>query len=725
MKGAPPPTHRTDVPDSSVSIGPIIAALLEEETASGPISDAAIRRRFPDDYESILQALRDARAIAAAAESARQFGGDSADSFAKPSSEEDFSLLQQSLPGFEILEWIGSGGQGAVYRAVQKSTHRTVALKILLNSRLSSSNHAHRFSREVEIAAQLQHPNIVRVFDSGMVLGRPYFVMEFVDGMSIDDFVATRRPSIEDRLRLFIEVCKAVSHAHQRGVIHRDLKSANVIVDFDGKPHVLDFGLAKCFDDTLGVRENWNVSLPGQIVGTLPYLSPEQALGLPDAVDTRSDVYSLGVILFQILTGAMPYPLDGTPDTLRRRIAHEDPMSFRSALARAELPPYDSEAFLPDDLEQIVHQALAKDKDRRYQSADALADDLDRFLSGQAVHAKAESTMYVLRKTVRRYRVQVAVAGAFVLMLVVALIGMTILWKRADRLATAYQGGLQMGSYLRLASVDRDEGRLQNAVELFRKAIEISEMVPVQDDGIHKLTFDVHQRLAELSLEMNDVSSAWKLAGSAMDLARQGVEANPRDPEWKRSLGIAYRLKGRLEFTADHRQAALADYQESKEIRESLVRENPSNTNLKVDLASTYRLLGVCYRKLNQREESGRYYQAAVDIHRQLFEQEPDSLSRNVDFSIAEVGIAAWYMSDPARRHDHDARRILENIEARLSKYEDQESGAPRAWDIYRTLKGVRQNLGILSRRSTTTSSQPAGSASSPEELPRSRDQHL
>lgn len=675
----------------------VVARVLAEERTSGRMSDAEIRRRYPGVSESHLQEIRDARAIAAAAQRARELQVDSLPDGGFP--EEDLSLLQQALPSFEILQLVGTGGQGAVYKAVQKSTHRTVALKILLGSRLSSTNHTHRFSREVEIASQLQHENIVRVFESGFVLGRPYFAMEFVDGLPIDDFMLLERPAVEQRVKLFAQVCRAVSHAHQRGVIHRDLKSANVLVDLDGKPHVLDFGLAKCFDGTLGVHADLNVSLPGQVVGTLPYLSPEQAQGNPEEIDTRSDVYSLGVILFQTLTGAMPYPLDGTPDTVRGRIARDDPMSFRKALAQTDLPPYDSPVALPDDLEQIVRKALAKDKGRRYQSTDALADDLERFLAGRPVNAKADSAMYVLRKTVRRYRAQFAVAGAFLFVLVVALAGMFVMWRQADRLAATYSKGLQMGSFLRLAAGDRDAGRVPEAAALCQQVIEISKMIPQKDDTILLLMFDAHQRLGEMSQIANDFPTATVNAQLAMDLARRGAEANPESPEWRRSLGIAYRLNGKMELEKEHYEEAVKSFQVSRTIRVALVRDDPENAMLSTELADVERYLGVCFRKLKRYDLSKSHYQTSLEIQRALFDAEPQSVSRGISLGTAEVGLAGWYMVQEGHPYDLEARELLENARTRFEKYEDDPGAAARALEIFRGLKGIRENLSIIERR--------------------------
>jgi serine/threonine protein kinase len=214
------------------------------------------------------------------------------------------------IPGYADLVELKRGGQGVVYSAVQRSTHRKVAIKVLLAGHLATEAQKRRFERETELAASLRHPNVVRIYDSGMTgEGWAYLVMEYVEGRAIDEHA--RGLSGESRARalvgVFTKVCDAVAHAHQRGVIHRDLKPSNIRVDDGGEPHVLDFGLAKLE----GVQETREVSVSGQFLGSLPWASPEQADGT-DAVDVRSDVYSLGVVLYQLLSGRLPYDVEGS-----------------------------------------------------------------------------------------------------------------------------------------------------------------------------------------------------------------------------------------------------------------------------------------------------------------------------------------------------------------------------------------------------------------------------
>jgi tetratricopeptide (TPR) repeat protein/tRNA A-37 threonylcarbamoyl transferase component Bud32 len=315
---------------------------------------------------------------------------------------------------YELVAVVHRGGQGVVHKAVQRSTRRTVALKMLLHGSLATDRQRMRFDREIDLASRLSHPNIAAVYAAGVTGdGQHFLVMPFVEGAPLDEFaaasargtIAGRRAARDAVLAVFREVCRAVAYAHQRGVIHRDLKPGNVLVDAEGRPHVLDFGLAKA----VGAAAERGVSVSGEFMGTLAYASPEHVRGDPDAIDVRSDVYSLGVILYQLLTGGLPYGREGSTAAVIREIEGlTPPPPSRAGAAGAGVRfPLDGE------LDTIVLKALAKDPGRRYQSADELARDVERYLRGEPIDAKRDSAMYVARKFLRRHRVPV---GASVLL---------------------------------------------------------------------------------------------------------------------------------------------------------------------------------------------------------------------------------------------------------------------------------------------------------------------
>lgn len=332
---------------------------------------------------------------------------------------------RDAVRGFEIVEEIGRGGQGVVYRAVQSTTKRPAAIKILLAGAFASERQRHRFEREVEIAARLRHPNIVSVFASGQTTGdAPYVAMEHVDGVSIDVHVEERFAGLarEDRSRvngiaaLLAEVASGVGYAHTSGVIHRDLKPSNILIDGAGRPRVLDFGLAR------PVEASVEASATREFVGTPAYASPEQLAGDPASINVRSDVYALGLILYRLLTGVHPYPIDGSLAELARHAIGTEPM-----------PPSRYVRRLPSDIETIVLKCLAKAPERRYASAVALASDIEDYLHGRPISARRDSAAYVLRKLAMRHRVPAAAGMLVVLTVIAATIGLALLASDLDR----------------------------------------------------------------------------------------------------------------------------------------------------------------------------------------------------------------------------------------------------------------------------------------------------
>jgi serine/threonine protein kinase len=335
------------------------------------------------------------------------------------------------IPGYEILEEIERGGQGIVYRAVQAATRREVAVKVLLRGALATSRQRRRFEREVELVAGLDHPGIITVHDSGRTADDRYWLaMQLVHGSTLDAWLEHRRadgpPDQASLLRLFEQIVAAVSHAHQHGVIHRDLKPGNVIVDADGRPHVLDFGLARAADGD-GPLARSRVTEAGQFLGTLAYAAPEQVRGDDRRIDVRSDVYALGVILYELVTGRSPVPDTGDLSEVVRAICDQAPprpgaVPRERGVARGRVD---------DDLETLILTALAKEPARRYQSAAALAADVRHYLAGEPIDAKGDSGWYVLRKTLRRYRWRVSIAAAFVAVLAVSSAMLAVLYQRA------------------------------------------------------------------------------------------------------------------------------------------------------------------------------------------------------------------------------------------------------------------------------------------------------
>jgi eukaryotic-like serine/threonine-protein kinase len=347
-----------------------------------------------------------------------------------------------SIAGYRIRRKIGEGGMGVVYEAEQPSPQRPVALKVIRAATSADGYQIRLFQREMQALARLKHPAIAAIYEAGVTAdGQHFFTMEMVSGVPLMEYARGRRldgvhppSSPQERLELFLSICEAIGYAHQRGVIHRDLKPTNILVGEASESHshgpdgrlsgtagvkVLDFGLARIHDDAQLTEVYSEI---GQIKGTLPYMSPEQARGEPDAIDIRSDVYSLGIILYELMTDRLPYDVQrrSLPEAIRI-ICEEPPKSMIGSRPAPAAQPTKA-GRIDRDVETIVLKALEKEPARRYASAAALGDDVARYLTRQPILARAPSALYQFRKLVARHRAPFALLAA----LFVVLLGFAI-----------------------------------------------------------------------------------------------------------------------------------------------------------------------------------------------------------------------------------------------------------------------------------------------------------
>lgn len=325
--------------------------------------------------------------------------------------QEGLSVAVGGLANYELLGELARGGMGIVYKARQRGLKRIVCLKVMRSAELASADDRRRFLREAEASARLNHPGIVPIHEVGEHNGQCFFSMDFIEGRELGHHARQLKPSVRELVEIMVLVCDAIHYAHQRGIIHRDLKPANIMIDADLHPHVMDFGIAKRLDTLDDDSKNGPMTQEGEIMGTPHYMAPEQAEGKVSEIDVRSDVYALGVICYELLTGKRPFSDDNIL-RLIKKVVNDDPASLR--FVRPDLDP---------DLETIVLKAMEKEKQRRYQTALGLKEELERWLQGEAIEARRATVIYRTRKWASRNKwVAISlVGGAFGIALILGM----------------------------------------------------------------------------------------------------------------------------------------------------------------------------------------------------------------------------------------------------------------------------------------------------------------
>jgi serine/threonine protein kinase len=587
--------------------------------------------------------------------------------FSAETFEETGAILQtgELIGPYRVLREIGRGGMGAVYLAERADDQyqKRVAIKLIKRGMDTDSVLRH-FRNERQILASFDHPNIAHLFDGGTSgEGLPYFVMEYVEGVPIDRYSDSNGLAIVERLKLFREVCAAVSYAHRHAVIHRDIKPSNILVTSEGAPKLLDFGIAKILGP--GGGSDPLMTATGARPMTPEYASPEQISGQP--VTTASDVYSLGVVLYELLAGRLPYRFAShSPVDVSRAITEQNPerpstaVAKRTGNSKAQIP---NPKLLRGDLDNIVLMALRKEPARRYQSVEQLSDDIRRYLEARPIIARKDSVVYRAAKFVRRNRVATAAAALVLLSLIAGLAATT--WQAQRAKSEKARAERRFNDVRQLAhsvlfdyhdAIKDLPGATRVRERLVKDALVYLDNLAGEAAGDLDLQRELaaaYERVGDVrgqaySASLGDRAGAIDSYSKALHIRETLVAAAPRDVQNRRDLAASYKKMGNQLLDTSEAARGLEYLNKSLALCSDLVAEQPADLKIHHELAEMHDAIGSAQEGRGEIPGALEHYRKALPIYEDLLAVSPKDRTnrRSLSVTLANIGRALFLNND-------------------------------------------------------------------------------